>query len=145
MSQYRQKTKTVVVPDTNGVVRVWDDIAFTPLKNLVIYISGAFDATLVTAEVFMGGEFLNAAGNRIKPYSRDAVDINGGITQVASAPVGADTTIAAFFIEFPTKIFPANDPDKYLSAPLYVELSNTALVDATVNVTFMAETLGTTV
>lgn len=151
MSSFRQKTKTVTVSaiadEAPGIVRVWDDPTSSPLKNLTIIITGAFDATKVTYQMFLGGVFINSDSDSVPPYSSDAVSITGGVPHGGADEVGSSDVYAAKIISFGDYLFPMNNPSRStnLRLPFFIELQNSNLVDITVNVTFISEPMETTV
>lgn len=149
MPQSRQYTTSLTITKGAPTVRVWDKPSTVPYKNLCIYVSGAFDASNVTEEVFFGGIFTDGT-NQVPAFSENVTNHTGGISQGAAAAVGASVTEAANYIYQSTLIFPANHPKAKMGyvpgvTPVVVEFVNSTGDDINLTVTFVSETVNSNV
>ena len=149
MPQYRQYSQTITITAGAPTRRIWDKPSSVPYKNVSVFVSGIFDATNVTEEMFLGGLFTDGT-NAVPPYSSDVTTHTGGISQGVAAAVGASAAEAADFIYASTDTFPANQPkskDDWVlgTTPLVVQFVNGTGGDVTLHVTFISETVNTNV
>lgn len=144
MSHFNQTTKRVTVAGGGGSTRVWDSPCGAPFKNLSIIVTGeGFNVANVTEQVFLGGYFVDGSSVVVAPYTEGSTH-TGGVSQGAAAAIGTGT-VAAHAIYTNTAVLPANNPDRNVLMPVVVEFANTNAGAVSFDVTFVSETLSSTV